>query len=147
MQIKVLWSDGTESELEVEVPKGATPLRTSFAPRVPRSALHQQEDGSWACWRNGPELLQGYCQPEWMLGRSLCGPTWDEAQQDTAIARCLSMRDEQGHPYFTEEDWMRDHDARMRHAEKFHFHGHRTEQEAIDCYQGFLRDFGQVEIS
>jgi hypothetical protein len=146
MLIRVTWSNGTQSELEVEVPEGATPVQTNFTGLAPRSALHQQQDGSWACWRKGPSILQGYCQPEWMLGRSLCGPTWEEARLDTAIARCLLMRNEHGDPYFTEEAWTRDRDMRLQRAGKFHFHGHPTEQESIDCYQEFLRDFGEAEI-
>jgi hypothetical protein len=146
MLIRVTWSNGTQSELDVPVPEGATPLRTSFQAPAPPTALHRQEDGSWACWHKGPEILRGYCQPEWMLGRSLCGLDWDEAQQDTGIARCLRMVDELGHPYFTEEAWTRDRELRIQHARKFHFHGHSTEQEAIDCYQDFLRDFGEREL-
>jgi hypothetical protein len=145
MKITVTWSNGTQSELEVEIPAGATPLRTSFSPPAPPTALHQQEDGTWACWHKGSKVLLGYCQPEWMMGRPLCGLTWDEARQDTAIARCLAMLDQSGQPYFTEQGWMRDRELRLHHEQKFHFHGHTTEQEAIDCYQEFLRDFGEVE--
>jgi hypothetical protein len=146
MRIIVKWSNGTQSELEVEVPSGATPLRTSFVAPAPPTALHQQDDGTWACWHKGSKVLLGYCQPEWMMGRSLSGLTWDEARHDTAISRCLNMLDELGQPYFTEESWTRDRDLRLQNENKFHFHGHTTEQEAIDCYQQFLRDFGEKEM-
>jgi hypothetical protein len=146
MKMIVKWSDGSQSELELEAPAGATPLRTSFVAPAPETALHQQEDGNWACWHRGKTVLMGYCLPEWMAGRSLSGPTWDQARKDTAIARCLNMRDESGQPYFNEGDWTRDRNLRLQHAGKFHFHGHTTEQEAIDCYQEFLRDFGETEM-
>ncbi len=145
MRIVVTWSNGTQSELEVVVPPGATPVRTSFNSAAPPTALHQQEDGSWACYSQNRVLL-GYCLPPKMMGLPVAGPSWMEAQRDTAIARCLSMLDEKRQPYYTEESWTRDRELRLQHAEKFHFHGHATEQEAIDCYQSFLRDFNENEL-
>lgn len=48
-------------------------------------------------------------------------------------------------PTDDEDEWERDRLLRVANAEKFHFHGHATEEEAIDCYQVFLRDFGEKE--
>jgi hypothetical protein len=145
MQIIVRWSNGTQSELEVAVPEGATPLQTSFKAPAPPTALHQQNDGSWACYSEN-RVLVGYCLPPKMMGWPVAGLSWAEARRDTAIARWLLMVDELGHPYITEESWTRDREMRLRHGEQFHFHGHATEQEAINCYQEFVRDFGEKEL-
>jgi hypothetical protein len=136
MQIIVTWSNGMQSELDVPVPSGANPLRTSFNAPTPPTALHQQGDGSWACY-NQNRVLLGYCLPPKMLGRSLEGITWAEACADVAISHAI--------PYLNEADWERDRLLRLAHAHKFHFNGHADEQEAIDCYQEFLRDFGEKE--
>jgi hypothetical protein len=136
MQIIVTWSNGTKSKLEVEVPVGATPLRTSFNAPAPPTALHRQPNGSWACYSQSKVLL-GYCLPPKMLGRPVEGITWAEACADVAISHAI--------PYLNEADWERDRLLRLANAPKFHFHGHATEQEAINCYQGFLKDFGEQE--
>jgi hypothetical protein len=136
MQIIVTWSNGMTSELEVEVPVGVTPTRTSFNAPAPPTALHRQADGSWACY-NQRKVLLGYCLPSKMLGRPVQGLTWAEACADVAISHAI--------PYLNEADWERDRLLRLANAGKFHFHGHRTEQEAINCYQEFLKDFGEQE--
>jgi hypothetical protein len=135
MQIIVTWSNGMKSELEVEVPAGATALRASFNASAPSTALHCQADGSWACYNQGRVLL-GYCLPPKMMRRPVEGITWAEAQQDPGISRAY---------WLNEQDWERDRLLRRANAHKFHFHGHRTEQEAINCYQEFLRDSGEQE--
>jgi hypothetical protein len=136
MQIIVTWSNGMTSELEVAVPPGATALRTSFDSPRPPTALHRQADGSWACY-NQNKVLLGYCLPPKMLGRPVQGMTWIEASADVAISQALS--------YFDKSEWERDRALRVANADKFHFHGHTSEQDAIDCYQLFLRDFGEAE--
>lgn len=136
MQIIVTWSNGMKSELEVAVPAGATPLRTSFKTPAPPTALHRQADGSWACY-NQHRVLLGYCLPSKMMGRPVAGITWAEACADAAISHVI--------PYLDETDWERDRLLRQANADKFHFHGHLTEQQAINCYQEFLRDFGEQE--
>jgi len=136
MQIIVTWSNGMTSELEVTVPPGATALRTSFdAPRPP-TALHRQADGSWACY-NQNKVLLGYCLPPKMAGRPIQGITWKEACADVAISHAL--------PYFDQTEWERDRLLRVANNDKFHFHGHASEQDAIACYQQFLTDFGENE--
>ena len=135
MQIIVTWSNGMKSELEVEVPAGATALQTNFRAFTPPTALHRQENGAWACY-NQHKVMLGYCLSPRMMGRSVAGITWAEAQQDPAISRAY---------WLNEQDWERDRLLRLTHAKKFHFHGHSTEQEAINCYQEFLRDFGEQE--
>jgi hypothetical protein len=136
MQIIVAWSNGTTSELEVEVPAGATPLQTSFNGPMHATALHLQADGSWACY-NQKKVLLGYCLPPKMIGRRVEGITWTEACADVAVSHVI--------PYLNEADWERDRLLRLANKHKFHFHGHRTEQEAINCYQEFLKDFGEQE--
>jgi hypothetical protein len=51
----------------------------------------------------------------------------------TAISRCW---------WITEADWEQDRQLRLKCPEKFHSHGHKSEQEAIECYQEFLKDLG-----
>ncbi len=136
MQIIVTWSNGMTSELEVTVPPGATALRTSFDVPRPPTALHRQADGSWACY-NQNKILLGYCLPPKMLGRPVQGMTWTEASADVAVSQAL--------PYFDQAEWERDRTLRVANADKFHFHGHDSEQDAIDCYQRFLFDFGEME--
>jgi hypothetical protein len=80
--------------------------------------------------------MLGYCLSPRMMERSVAGITWAEAQQDPAISRAY---------WLNEQDWERDRLLRLANAKKFHFHGHSTEQEAINCYQEFLRDFGEQE--
>jgi hypothetical protein len=45
-----------------------------------------------------------------------------------------------------EANWERDRLLRIANKSKFHFRGHATEEEAINCYQQFLTDFGQQEL-
>jgi hypothetical protein len=73
-----------------------------------------------------------------MTGRPLEGMSWADACKDPAISHAIH--------YLNEADWERDRMLRMEHAHKFHFEGHQTEEEAIDCYQEFLRDFGEKEL-
>ncbi len=136
MQIIITWSNGTQSELEVVVPPGATALRTSFNHPIPATSLHRQADGSWACY-NQNRVLLGYCLPSKMIGRPVAGIAWVDACADVAISHAI--------PYLDPTAWERDRLLRLAHAEKFHFHGHPTEQEAIDCYQDFLQDFSEQE--
>jgi hypothetical protein len=135
MQIIVTWSNGLQSTVEVEAPVGVTALRTNFNPPPP-AALHLQADGSWACY-NQDRVLLGYCLPPKMLGRPVEGLTWAEACMDVAISHAI--------PYLDKDEWERDRLLRLANAEKFHFHGHATEEEAIECYQEFLRDFSERE--
>jgi hypothetical protein len=147
MQIIVTWSNGMKSELEVEVPEGATPLRTSFNVRRPDTALHQREDQRWECLsiKAGGGWL-GYCLPDQMvklmaLGHPVEGLSWAEAHADrtsaTALAYCSGA---------DEGEWERSRELRFANRDKFHFHGHGTEEEAIECYQSFLRDFDEKEL-
>jgi ADP-heptose:LPS heptosyltransferase len=72
-----------------------------------------------------------------MAGRPVAGLSWAEALLDPIVGPALAGQNE--------AEWERDRILREFYASKFHFHGHRTEQEAIDCYQQFLKDFGETE--
>ena len=150
MQIIVTWSNGMTSELEVEVPPGVTPIQTSFDPGRPETALHQKDDKSWECYsaKDGGGSI-GYClSPAMVMMMTKCGnpveglkwaDIWSQPENHfvaAAISRCWWIK---------EESWERDRRQRLANKEKFHFHGHGTEQEAINCYQEFLKDFGELE--
>ncbi len=147
MQIVVTWSNGAKSRFEVEVPDGATPLKTNFNLPAHDTALHQRPDERWECLsvKTGGGLM-GYCLPEEMVklmakGHPVEGLRWEEVQADRGLATALKYC-----PETDEEGWRQARNLRAANRDKFHFHGHGTEQEAIDCYQEFLRDFGEAEI-
>jgi len=150
MQIIITWSNGMTSQLEVAVPEGATPLRTSLGLVRHDTKLHRRQDGRWECNSIKPGgALVGYCMCHEMAllvagGHPVEGLSWrsiwNEPENHTlasAIARC---------PWIKEADWERDRQLRIANKSKFHSHGHGTEEEAVDCYQRFLSDFGQQEL-
>lgn len=75
------------------------------------------------------------------LGHPVEGLSWAETQADptsaTGLAYCSGAN---------EGEWQRGRELRLTNRDKFHFHGHGTEQEAIACYQNFLRDFNEREL-
>ena len=146
MKIVVTWSNGMKSEVEVEVPAGATPLRTNFNAKRPDTALRQREDSRWECLsvKSGGGLL-GYCLPDQMVklmasGHPVEGLSWAELRADQSLSAALAYA-----PENNELTWQGGYLRRRENREKFHFHGHSTEQEAINCYQQFLQDFGEKE--
>jgi hypothetical protein len=76
------------------------------------------------------------------VGHPVEGLSWAETHADPCLAAGLAYC-----PEVNEGDWQRGRQLRLANRAKFHFHGHGTEQEAIDCYQKFLRDFGEQELS
>jgi hypothetical protein len=148
MRIIITWSNGTKEELEVSEPEGATLLSASVSAQ-PDTALRQRRDGRWECFSvNRGRALVGYClSPEMIAlvsrGHPIAGLSWNSIWSDpenhdvaTAVARC---------PWITQADWESDRLQREKNAHKFHSEGHGSEQEAIDCYQQFLSDFGVQE--
>jgi hypothetical protein len=135
-----------KSELEVEVPAGATATPTHFSVRRHDTALHQREDKRWECLSVKPRGgLLGYCLPEQMVklmanGHRVEGLSWAEARADQFLASAISDCE-----WINEADWERERRLRQAHAGQFHFHGHGTEQEAMNCYQQFLQDFAERE--
>ena len=150
MRVIVTWSNGMTSEVEVPVPEGAVPLSANLDAVRHDTALRQQSGGRWECYSTKPGgALVGYCLNQQMAKLVASGhPTeglswnriWNEPQHHTlasAIARC---------PWIDEAGWEHDRRLRIVHKAKFHFSGHATEQEAIDCYQRFLSDFGHEDL-
>jgi len=149
MRIIITWSNGMTSHLEVAVPEGATPLGTSLGIAGDDTALRQRQDGRWECHSMKPGApLVGYCMSDEMAmlvagGHPLEGLSWksiwNEPENHTlasVIARC---------PWIEEANWERGRLLRIVNKAKFHRTGHSTEQEAINCFQQFLGDFGQQE--
>jgi len=150
MQIIITWSNGMTSQLEVPVPEGATPLRASLGIIHHDTALRQRQGGRWECNSIKPGgALVGYCMCQEMAmlvagGHPVEGLSWtsiwNEPENHTlasVIARC---------PWIGEADWERDRLLRIANKSKFHSSGHATEEEAINCYQQFLTDFGHEEL-
>jgi hypothetical protein len=150
MQIIITWSNGMTSQVEVPVPDGATPLAASLGSIRHDTALRQRQDGRWECHSMKPGgPLAGYCMSGEMAklvadGHPLEGLSWtsiwNEPENHTlasVIARC---------PWIEESDWERGRLLRIANKAKFHWTGHSTEQEAVNCFQQFLADFGQQEL-
>ncbi len=146
MRIIVTWSDGTKTELEVAEPQGTKLVKADFTDE-PETALRQRPDGRWECFSAGSTLV-GYClSPEMTAlvaqGHPVAGLSWksiwsDPENHDVAVAVARS-------PWITEADWESDRLRRLKYSHKFHSDGHASEQDAIDCYQEFLSDFGVQE--
>jgi hypothetical protein len=150
MQVTVTWSNGMISYVDVPAPEGAVPLSAHLDILRHETALRQQRDGRWECYSMKPAGgTVGYCLSEQMAtlvanGHPIEGLSWmdiwtqpEHQSLATVLSRC---------PWMDENGWERDRLLRMANKSKFHFSGHATEDEAIDCYQRFLADFGQEEL-
>jgi hypothetical protein len=117
--------------------------------------LRRRGDQKWECFSvamGGNRPLIGYCMNQRLVklieaGHPLEGLAWRDIwdrqghpelyELAVSLARC---------PWITGEDWERDRRLRIAHREKFHSCGHETEQQAIACYQEFLKTWGMREI-
>lgn len=110
--------------------------------------LKQRPDGRWECWNVGERCI-GYCLSSQMIDLMASGhpieglawgDIWSKPEHHTlasVLGRC---------PWITEEKWERDRARRIEHKALFHFDGHETEEQALACYQRFLKDWGMSEM-